>query len=69
MAAAAAAPAAVGGLEGNKEWMDEEDLKLVDALVAEGQAHLLADWPAPGESDDGKRRLLAQLRAGSIRTH
>ncbi|PRW45148.1 UDP-sugar pyrophosphorylase 1 [Chlorella sorokiniana] len=62
MAAAAAAPAAVGGLEGNKEWMDEEDLKLVDALVAEGQAHLLADWPAPGESDDGKRRLLAQLR-------
>lgn len=117
--AAAAAPAAVGGLEGNKQWMEAEvrgllllgcpalrerqnlgsslaharchlppcmsphaallvlllldppvyqsstslqDVKLVGALVAEGQAHLFADWPAPGEQDDDKRRLLAQLR-------
>jgi len=34
----------------------------VDALAAEGQAHLFADWPAAGEHDDDKRRLLAQLR-------
>lgn len=39
-----------------------QDVKLVGALVAEGQAHLFADWPAPGEQDDDKRRLLAQLR-------
>lgn len=39
-----------------------QDLKLVDALVAEGQGHLFADWPAPGERDDDKQRLLAQLR-------
>ncbi len=34
----------------------------MDALAAEGQAHLFADWPAAGEHDDDKRRLLAQLR-------
>lgn len=34
----------------------------MEALLAEGQAHLFAQWPKPGERDDDKRRLLAQLR-------
>lgn len=29
-------------------------------LEAEGQAHLWAHWPPPGEQDDAKRRFVAQ---------
>lgn len=39
-----------------------QDVELVDKLLAEGQAHLFAHWPPPGERDEDKRRLLAQLR-------
>ncbi len=34
----------------------------MDKLLAEGQSHLFAQWPAPGERDEDKQRLLAQLR-------
>jgi hypothetical protein len=35
---------------------------LVEALLKEGQEHLFAGWPPAGQGDDGKRRLLEQLR-------
>ena len=34
----------------------------METLVEEGQAHLFAGWPASGEGDADKRRLLAQLQ-------
>lgn len=39
-----------------------QDARLAEALAAEGQAHLFERWPAPGQRDDDKARLLAQLR-------
>jgi hypothetical protein len=32
-------------------------------LLSAGQGHLFAAWPAPGERDDDKKRILAQARA------
>ncbi|KAL4423375.1 hypothetical protein ABPG77_004306 [Micractinium sp. CCAP 211/92] len=61
-AAVAEAPAQVAGLDANRGWMSVEDAQLVDKLLAEGQSHLFAQWPAPGERDEDKQRLLAQLR-------
>lgn len=61
-AAVAEAPAQLAGLDANRDWMSAEDVELVDKLLAEGQAHLFAHWPPPGERDEDKRRLLAQLR-------
>ncbi len=40
-----------------------QELDVVRALLAEGQDHLFASWPAPGSEDAGKRRLAAQLAA------
>ncbi len=37
-----------------------EEVKIAQVLIDNGQAHIVANWPAVGESDDGKRRLLAQ---------
>ena len=34
----------------------------METLVEEGQAHLFEGWPASGEGDNDKRRLLAQLQ-------
>ena len=34
----------------------------MESLIAEGQGHLFASWPSPGQRDDDKRRLLVQLR-------
>ena len=39
-----------------------QETALVEALGRDGQAHLFAGWPAAGEGDADKRRLLAQLR-------
>lgn len=33
----------------------------MQGLVAEGQAHLFAGWPAAGQREADKRRLLQQL--------
>ena len=38
--------------------------KVIQALQDfPGQAHVLADWPAPGTEDEGKRRLAEQVRS------
>ena len=39
-----------------------QETVLMETLVEEGQAHLFAGWPASGEGDADKRRLLAQLQ-------
>jgi hypothetical protein len=55
---AAAAPA----LAANWGVLSAEEARTAAALLAAGQAHLFADWPAPGERDDDKKRLLVQAR-------
>ena len=56
---AAAAPA----LAANWGVLSAEEARTAVALLAAGQAHLFADWPAPGERDADKKRLLVQARA------
>jgi hypothetical protein len=55
---AAAAPA----LAANWGVLSPEEARTAVVLLAAGQAHLFADWPAPGERDDDKKRLLVQAR-------
>ncbi len=42
-----------------------EDARLADALIADGQEHLFADWDAPGVRDEEKIRLLNTLRTAN----
>ena len=45
----------------NADLFSERELALVGKLVEAGQAHLFADWPAPGKDDEGKHRCIEQL--------
>jgi len=47
----------------NLALLSENQQALVGTLLELSQEHLFADWPAPGEEDDGKLSLLAQLEA------
>uniref|UniRef100_A0A383VCY8 UTP-monosaccharide-1-phosphate uridylyltransferase n=1 Tax=Tetradesmus obliquus TaxID=3088 RepID=A0A383VCY8_TETOB len=60
-AAAASADPVADALKGNEKLFSEQELAIIRMLVEEGQAHLFAAWPAPGEADADKRRLLQQL--------
>ena len=42
-------------------FLSSEDAGLAQALIAEGQEHLYANWDAPGLHDDKKRSFLATL--------
>jgi hypothetical protein len=55
---AAVAPA----LAANWSVLSAEEQRTAAALLAAGQAHLFAAWPAPGERDADKKRLLKQAR-------
>ncbi|GAB4817370.1 hypothetical protein N2152v2_004416 [Parachlorella kessleri] len=49
-------------LNGNQSWMSDDDLAMVQSLLAEGQEHLFHQWPPVGEKDDEKRQMMEQLR-------
>lgn len=61
--AAAAADPLAAALRGNEALLGAAERALVAALLEEGQAHVFAAWPPPGERDADKRRLLRQLAA------
>lgn len=48
-------------LKGNEATFTPEELALVGMLLKEGQGHMFASWPPPGDDDAGKQRLLQQL--------
>ncbi|KAL6747103.1 nucleotide-diphospho-sugar transferase [Haematococcus lacustris] len=50
-------------LKGNEKLFSSKDLALIKTLVALGQGHLFAAWPAPGSADSEKVALVAQLQA------
>ncbi|GFH30147.1 uncharacterized protein HaLaN_28941, partial [Haematococcus lacustris] len=41
-------------LKGNEKLFSSKDLALIKTLVALGQGHLFAAWPAPGSADSDK---------------
>ena len=43
--------------------LSQDDLALAEALLAEDQAHLFADWDAPGTNDDAKCAFFATLHS------
>ncbi|GLI66614.1 hypothetical protein VaNZ11_010538 [Volvox africanus] len=49
-------------LKENAALLDDQDRALVSQLLDLDQAHLFERWPEPGTDDEGKRRMLAQLR-------
>lgn len=49
------------GLAGNASVLSAEAAAFAESMVAAGQAHLFADWPAPGDKDAEKAALVAQL--------
>jgi hypothetical protein len=55
---AGAAPA----LAANWALLSDAEARTAAALLADGQAHLFASWPPPGERDADKKRLLVQAR-------
>mmetsp|Transcript_13425 Transcript_13425/g.32803 ORF Transcript_13425/g.32803 Transcript_13425/m.32803 type:complete len:805 (-) Transcript_13425:652-3066(-) len=54
-------------LKGNEKLFHAKEVALIRALLDEGQAHLFADWPAPGTEDASKKKMVAQLV--SLDTH
>lgn len=48
-------------LAANASILSVEELSFAESLVAAGQSHLFAGWPAPGENDSDKKGLIAQL--------
>ena len=42
--------------------LSQEDFALAEALIAEDQSHLFADWDAPGTNDSDKRAFFETLR-------
>ena len=46
---------------GNAALLSASELALLDGLAALGQTHLLEDWPAAGDGDADKRRLVDAL--------
>jgi UDP-sugar pyrophosphorylase len=49
------------GLEANKAVLSVEELAFATTMVGAGQAHLFEKWPGPGEMDEEKKGLIAQL--------
>lgn len=47
-------------LQANLRVLAAAEAAAARALVDAGQAHLFEHWPAPGQNDDDKKRLLAQ---------
>ena len=43
--------------------LPEQDVALAEDLLAAGQSHLFSNWPEKGTLDDGKQRLMRQLKA------
>ncbi|KAF8062991.1 hypothetical protein HT031_003830 [Scenedesmus sp. PABB004] len=60
---AAEAEALARVLRGNEQLLSAQEREVAAMLIAEGQEHLFAAWPAPGEADGDKARLLAQAAA------
>jgi UDP-sugar pyrophosphorylase len=58
---ATAAAASAPQLSANAAVLSAEELTYAESLVAAGQAHLFAGWPAPGEMDAEKKGLIQQL--------
>ena len=48
-------------LEANRAVFSADENATIDVLLGCGQEHLFAGWPAPGEKDDDKKRILACL--------
>eukprot|EP00899_Mesostigma_viride_P007455 jgi/Mesvir1/16710/Mv15101-RA.1 len=48
-------------LENNLSVLKPNEVELAKKLVAEGQEHLFADWPAPGVEDFDKHRFFEQV--------
>ena len=48
-------------LAANASILSAEELSFAESMVAAGQSHLFAGWPAPGENDSDKKGLIAQL--------
>lgn len=53
--------AVAAALKGNEALFSPDELALVEMLLAEGQEHLFAGWPAAGTQDDAKKRMIAQV--------
>ena len=49
------------GLHSNLASYSDAQQQLISALLEAGQAHLFADWHAPGSNDDAKDAFLATL--------
>lgn len=49
-------------LADNWALLTPEEAATAVLLLSAGQGHLFAAWPAPGDRDDDKKRLLAQAR-------
>lgn len=45
----------------NLELLSDQQRSLVEGLLSLGQEHIFADWPASGQEDDRKLRLVEQL--------
>lgn len=53
--------AELASLKANWEILSESNQQLVATLIENGQAHLFADWDAPGTHDDAKTAFLESL--------
>jgi UDP-sugar pyrophosphorylase len=51
----------LAGLKAGWETISESNQQLVATLIKAGQAHLFADWDAPGTADEAKAGFLASL--------
>lgn len=49
-------------LRDNWSILDDAEASTAKMLLDAGQEHLFTAWPAPGERNDDKKRLLAQVR-------
>ena len=46
-----------------------DDARTLRETIALGQAHLIADWPAPGVDDERKRAFVDEVRRAVSYTH
>jgi UDP-sugar pyrophosphorylase len=52
----------VKGLAENLSVLSADEIESAKILLNAGQAHLFENWPAPGQKDDQKKKLLAQAK-------
>eukprot|EP01043_Picozoa_sp_COSAG02_P022451 COSAG02_NODE_1167_length_14137_cov_25.567175_15_plen_217_part_00 len=61
VAVSGGAASACAPLAANASILSAEELSFAESMVAAGQSHLFASWPAPGENDSDKKGLITQL--------